>query len=903
MKPRNVNFIVLFIAIFLLIVGRGLWSIVINSRKVDDWVYNGPVFDFDPGSLSLMPVGVVILLLLPFFLLFGKGLWLFFKYRQIDMEKRALGIHKILLSLPVVSFFLGISILAIDLFTSFSETFLFYLLSLLFGHNEAFSVSAVSVVLSILSVGFLLCYIISSLWLVFAGIIRWRKNRHDVVLKKRWRNKFIFGILSLVLIVLPATVLFASLNSGYSSYDGAIATAPPGVSLGNSGIMYESSFKSDTLGFSVGGAKDINSFRENINNDFLPLPTDITYEGLYYDYYFDTGETEVCTKLFCPSYSTAVSQDPFSGEEEYFLSVGLNSGIKESDFARKKLNLVVVLDISGSMGSSFNEYYYDKFGKQQVENWEEERKKTKMKVASESVAALLDHLNEEDSFGMVLFDSNAYLAKPLRKVNQTDINSIKDHILEIRDQGGTNMSAGMDLGTNLFEEYKYTDPSEYENRIIFLTDAMPNLGDTSKDGLFGRMQQNADDFLHTTFVGIGLDFNTELMEKITKVRGANYYSINSSEQFKKRMDEEFDFMVTPLVFDLMLEVDSEGFEIAKVYGSPEADEASGTIMKVNTLFPSVREEQEVRGGLVLLHMKKISDNAHVKLTTSYVDRSGVADRDTKTVNFDIDSKRYSNTGIRKGILLARYANILKNWMIEERDLAEKTQGTSTPIFVMYEENGIIIPREFELGEWERTSLPLQVENSHGEIFKPFVDHFEKEKLAIGDDTLQQELDILTKLIDRAEADTAGFGDPRSNNGQTYYKEFQYPYPLMWKESTAAFSLVGVTYTENTTDDTSKISIELKIRNEGDVGKHVRLDMRYLLNEEGDYRIPKTKQFTFSSTNGALLPAQSTDNQTVEFSVPQDRSEHIFTTGGQADDFFSIIIQDGEISIEVTEQVG
>jgi hypothetical protein len=33
--------------------------------------------------------------------------------------------------------------------------------------------------------------------------------------------------------------------------------------------------------------------------------------------------------------------------------------MKASDFARKRLNLVLVLDVSGSMGEAFNAYYYD----------------------------------------------------------------------------------------------------------------------------------------------------------------------------------------------------------------------------------------------------------------------------------------------------------------------------------------------------------------------------------------------------------------------------------------------------------------------------------------------------------------------------------------------------------------
>ncbi|MCE2508774.1 MAG: hypothetical protein J4G04_05690 [Nitrosopumilaceae archaeon] len=94
-------------------------------------------------------------------------------------------------------------------------------------------------------------------------------------------------------------------------------------------------------------------------NGYLPLHTDLTYEGLFDEYYFDTGSRTGCDILFCPSYSYAVSADPFSGGREYYLSVGLNSGLKEADFSRKDLNLVIVVDVSGSMKGSFNTYHYD----------------------------------------------------------------------------------------------------------------------------------------------------------------------------------------------------------------------------------------------------------------------------------------------------------------------------------------------------------------------------------------------------------------------------------------------------------------------------------------------------------------------------------------------------------------
>ncbi len=516
------------------------------------------------------------------------------------------------------------------------------------------------------------------------------------------------------------------------------------------GILYKSTMQApsmmleSSIGFSTGGAKDINNFRENIKNNFLPLPTDITYEGLFYDYYFDTAEKEECTKLFCPSYSYAISKDPFSKEDQYYLSVGLNSNIKESDFKRKKLNLVVVLDISGSMSSSFDRYYYDKFRNQELGAKEnvsyEDDFKSKMEVATKSLTALLDHLNPDDRLGIVLFDNQAYLAKNLNLIEQTDLQKLKGHILEVMPQGGTYMEAGMEMGTELFEELLNTNQSEYENRIIFMTDAMPNIGETSETGLFGMMKKNADNKIYSTFIGIGVDLNTELIETMTKIRGANYYSVHSAKEFKTRLDDEFEFMVTPLVFNLNLNLDANGYKIEKVYGSPEANEATGEIMKVNTLFPSKTEEGQTRGGLVLLKLKKISQDASIKLKVTYEDRLGKENSAEASIDFpDKQPDYFENTGVRKGVLLARYADLMKNWINDERNSVIKPS--------VDEKAGIIVPLEedFKLGQWERQSVQLHVSDKHKELFEKFSEYFETEMKELKDDSLSKELELLNLL--------------------------------------------------------------------------------------------------------------------------------------------------------------
>ncbi len=563
----------------------------------------------------------------------------------------------------------------------------------------------------------------------------------------------IIGIIGGIILVVKGKMkglILIIVGAGILVVIGAIVIVILTGLAGNSSVgnqsMYSSSY--DQLGFSVGGAKDVGNFRKNIENNYLPLLTDITYEGLFYEYYFDTGKTETCEKLFCPSYTYAVSKDPFSQEKEYYLSVGLNSNIKKSDFQRKKLNLIVVLDISGSMSSSFNSYYYDQFGNKTENELDEEEDldKTKMQIANESVVALIDHLNDDDRFGMVLFDNTGYIGKPLSKVGDTDMQAIKGHILELRPQGGTNFEAGYKQGTELFEEVLNADQSEYENRIIFLTDAQPNIGILNKEGLLGMTQTNADKKIHTTFIGIGVDFGTELIEAITKIRGSNYYSVHSAKEFKTRMDDEFEYMVTPLVFNLLLNLDAQGYEIEKVYGSPEANEATGQIMKVNTLFPSERKETETKGGIVLLKLKKLSEAASLKLSVSYEDRIGNQDKDEKSIHIEKkEEEYYENNGIRKGILLSRYASLIKHWINDERKNHEAQFYTPT----ITAESGLTVPEEpgeIKLGIWERQSIPLKISEEYKQLFSEFKQYFETEMNQIEDNTLSKEIEILEKLI-------------------------------------------------------------------------------------------------------------------------------------------------------------
>jgi Ca-activated chloride channel family protein len=473
---------------------------------------------------------------------------------------------------------------------------------------------------------------------------------------------------------------------------------------------------SGSLGYTVGGAQDANNFRDNVREGYLPLPTDITYEGLFHGYYFETGGGGYCAETFCPSYSTAVTEHPLTGETERYMTVGLDSNMEAEEFERKKLNLVVVLDKSGSMDSGFGEYYYDRYGNRHEVETEGE---SKMEVAKDAVASVSEQLGEGDRLGVVSFDSDAHVERRLSPVRNTE--RARSAVQSINAGGSTSLSDGMDEATAMLREYENADPTEYENRIVFVTDAMPNTDGTTQTGLLRRIEENADRGVHTTFVGVGVDYNTELVEGITSVRGANYFSVGSAKEFESRMSDEFEYAVTPLVYDLSVEVD--GAEVESVYGT-DAEGSTDEVIRTKTLFPSPQKDGKTKGGVVLV---KLEDNAEgARLRATWEERGGKGGSSERRVSFVEEG--FDNEGIRKAVLLARYGRLMKDWSRHEWT---ELRGENT-------DDG--------LGRWERRSEKLVVSEGYHDSIGEFAEHFEREADALGDADLSKETDVMKEVL-------------------------------------------------------------------------------------------------------------------------------------------------------------
>eukprot|EP01084_Bolivina_argentea_P014602 27284_1 len=115
---------------------------------------------------------------------------------------------------------------------------------------------------------------------------------------------------------------------------------------------------------SVNGAKDTKNFRQCIKYGIVPRMKSITSESIFYDYYFGENENKNVNEHWARNKIFDDSHHDHINDFTYYISVGLESNMREDSFVRDPLNVMIILDISGSMNACFDS---DKCDQSQIE--------------------------------------------------------------------------------------------------------------------------------------------------------------------------------------------------------------------------------------------------------------------------------------------------------------------------------------------------------------------------------------------------------------------------------------------------------------------------------------------------------------------------------------------------------
>lgn len=161
-------------------------------------------------------------------------------------------------------------------------------------------------------------------------------------------------------------------------------------------------------------------------------------------------------------------------------------------------------------------------------------------------------------------------------------------------------------------------------------------------------------------------------------------------------------------------------------------------MHVGTLFPSPKQDGETRGGIVLVRLDRAAPTADLELVASWTERDGETYSQRLQIELPDGPESYAHDGVRKAIALSRYARELRSWAETVHTASDRSATVDDWLL----EDG--------RSEHERDSVPLAIPDDVAARFRRLRAYLADEMVALDDETLQQELDLLTRLCSGME---------------------------------------------------------------------------------------------------------------------------------------------------------
>ena len=449
-----------------------------------------------------------------------------------------------------------------------------------------------------------------------------------------------------LLAILLAVVAVALLLNGCGEFDSATS---PGDYRGGSGAT-------------PGGAQDMSYIRRLIESGTVPNPENFYVEGIFSEYDLPI-EGPAPENIFTIRAAHGYAADKGIPGGGLYVQLGLSSSIDAETFRRDPLNLSVVVDKSGSMSGS------------------------KIDGVKTALDHLVDQLDEGDILSIVLFSHEMTVLLEPTAVDDSD--RIKQLITQIMAGGSTNMDIGLRKGYEFVRQYQAL--GERSDRVMVFTDALPNTGDHSLENFREITSEGALDGIGLTAFGVGLDFDQELINYIATQRGCNYFYLQDGEKTAQVFDEDFDFLVTPIAFDLNFEVELQSeFPVVTNYGFPGGD-SSKPGFEVGSIFLSRN-----RGALLLRFLPReganplVSSGARIAdIHLSYKDREGLNHSEELNVVYtgesvtDRETHYFEQAGVRLTVALAREVMTMKQACANFYDNNNESSGEDLESLLTY----------------------------------------------------------------------------------------------------------------------------------------------------------------------------------------------------------------------------
>jgi Ca-activated chloride channel family protein len=232
----------------------------------------------------------------------------------------------------------------------------------------------------------------------------------------------------------------------------------------------------------------------------------------------------------------------------------------------KSVDLSVVMDVSSSMAG-----------------------RGKITQSRKAVVELIGQLRETDTFSLVTFSDKARV--DIRPTRVTHPNRLIRTVRSINTEGGTNLHDGIQLGLDQMTERNV----ERVQRVVLLSDGLATVGRTAASDIIRATGARASDGVSVTTIGLGLDFDENLLMSMSDAGGGAYHFVDRPGQLSEMFAAELRKMTQVAGREVALTVDmGPDVEILEVYGYDATTTGDATTIFVGDVHGGERRKVVAR---------------------------------------------------------------------------------------------------------------------------------------------------------------------------------------------------------------------------------------------------------------------------------------------------------------------
>ena len=353
-------------------------------------------------------------------------------------------------------------------------------------------------------------------------------------------------------------------------------------------------------GVSQAGAQDFGAFRAVLERGEVPGPSVLDDLGFFAEHKLDFAKPD-CGGNLCVHAEVGAMANMVDGAACTLVEIGMNTTLDPEKLVRPPLDVVIVIDTSGSMAGE------------------------PMAAIREGCKRMVDYLEPDDHVSLVRFSTAATIAfedQPL--ANKA---TILKGFAELNDDGWTNLYDG--LYTAFQVAAKHAKPGR-QTRVVYMSDGTANTGLVSGAKLRSLARAYAKQGIGITTIGLGTEFDVQILRDLAEAGGGNFYFVEKNAAALEVFKDEVQTAFFPLALDLQIEIEAgPGYVIRGVYGTHgwQGGQLGGTI-SVPALYLAKRTNAAAPidggrrggGGVILVELaalKGVKDKAVAKLSTSY----------------------------------------------------------------------------------------------------------------------------------------------------------------------------------------------------------------------------------------------------------------------------------------------